>query len=144
MSTFVRTMPFSALSRQIDQIFGDLAGGRSFEPASFVPPVNVREDEKNFYVEAEVPGFAQEQIDVSLHQNVLAIKGEYAAEPTGATEGGGFIRRERTSGSFSRSFRLVSDIDGTKIAAALKNGVLHLTLPKAAAAQSRKIAVTGN
>ena len=142
MSTFVRTVPFSALSRQIDQMFGDLAGGRAIEPASFVPPVNVREDEKNFYVEAEVPGFSQEQIDVSLHQNVLTIKGERAEESTQNEEG--FIRRERTSGSFSRSFRLVSDIESTKIAAALKNGVLHLTLPKAAAAQSRKIVVTGN
>lgn len=145
MNSMIRTVPFSALTRQFDEMFGDLMSPPAAslaEVSRLLPPVNVREDEKNFYVEAEVPGFTQDQIDVSIHQNVLTIKGERAEQKEEQDEN--FIRRERSTGSFTRSFRLVSDIDAGKINASLKNGVLHVTLPKAAAAQTRKIAVTGN
>jgi HSP20 family protein len=106
--------------------------GRSF------PAVNVWEDGDSFFVEAEVPGLKSENLEITVIGDELTLKGERAADDrTEAT----YHRRERGAGSFSRSIKLPSEVNADRVEAALNDGVLLLTLPKAEAAKPRKIQV---
>jgi HSP20 family protein len=102
------------------------------------PALNAWEDEQALYVEAELPGFRIEDLDINIKANELTISGRRAdAAPEGAT----LHRRERPSGSFTRTVRLGTQVDAGAVSAALKLGVLTITLPKAQAAKARKIDV---
>jgi HSP20 family protein len=90
-------------------------------------------------VKADLPGLAEKDLQISLNQDVLTLSGERKPD---AHEGCTVHRKERASLRFSRSFTLPSKVDPEKTTAALKNGVLTLTLSKAPEAQPRQIAVT--
>ncbi len=102
------------------------------------PALNILEDGEHFYAEAEVPGLAMDDIEVTVEGNELTIKGE-RKETT--EEGVSFHRRERAVGAFARTITLPVEIDVEAVSAGLKHGVLTVTLPKSAAARPRKIAV---
>ncbi len=103
------------------------------------PPVNVWEDADAFYVEAELPGMNQEQIQISVtHKNQLMLQGERLDQEP---EKGRWHRRERGFGRFQRVLKLPLPIDADKVEAKLEHGLLQLTLPKAEEAKPRKIAV---
>lgn len=109
-------------------------------PASGVfPPVNVFRDKSGDVVlRAELPGLRPEEITVNCEQRTLTISGERKVEQA---EGGGYHRRERAAGKFSRSIRLPDDLDASRAAASFKHGVLTLRLPRAEAAKPRQISV---
>jgi HSP20 family protein len=109
--------------------------------ATTFPPLNVWEDGDAFHIEAEVPGLVEEQIHVSVtNRNEVSIEGErLVQEPAN----GRWHRRERGFGRFQRVLALPTPVDSDKVEAKLENGVLHLTLPKAAEARPRRIAVKG-
>ena len=144
----IRIVPSVArapIARSFDEMFSDFFGPGVFNDSAELAtrlsaPVNAWEDDKGVHVEVEVPGYTMEQIDVSLHQNQLTIKGERAEESE--DKGREYIRRERRSGSFTRTFLIPSDVDASKVGATLEQGVLKVTLPKSVAAQARKIAIT--
>lgn len=105
------------------------------------PSINAWEDANNLFIEAELPGFRIEDLDITLTGNELTISGTRAeTKPEGAT----FYRRERPSGAFSRTARVGFEVDGSKVTASLVNGVLKVTLPKAEAVKPRKIDVKIN
>jgi HSP20 family protein len=87
----------------------------------------------------EVPGAKSPQIEISVVGNQLAVKVE---RPDLAQQGVAFHRRERAVGAFSRVLQLPVEVDAERVQADLRNGVLTVTLPKAAAARPRKIQVT--
>ncbi len=99
-------------------------------------PVDIREDENNYYVDADLPGFDRKQIDVTLRENVLTITANAEQPDTQQVE---YLRRERPTGSLQRSFRLSAAVDDSKIEAKLDHGVLHLVLPKRAEVRPKKI-----
>lgn len=101
--------------------------------------VDIREDNENFYIDAEVPGFARENIDVTCEGGILTIKGERKCEET--REGENFHVCERHTGEFTRSFRLPDGIDSEKVDAQLKDGVLMVRIAKAEEVKPRKIEV---
>lgn len=106
-----------------------------------VIPLNAWQDEQSVYVEAEVPGIAMENLDISFDNGELTIKGKRVDEA--APEGVVFHRRERAANiEFSRSVRIPIPVDAEKIGATVASGVLLVTLPKAAAAMPRKISVS--
>jgi HSP20 family protein len=109
-----------------------LVTGRGF------PALNLWENDENLFVEAEVPGLKAEHLDVTVVGDELTIKGE---RPEELPPDGSFHRRERGVGSFTRVMRLPSEVDADRVQAALNDGVLLLTLPKAEAAKPRKIKV---
>lgn len=127
------------MDRVFERMFEDLPRmqGGWVSPATF-PAVNLWEDEKNLYAEAELPGLAMSDIDVSIVGNELTLKGQ---RKDGAGEGAAYHRRERGVGAFSRVFHLPVDIETGKVEANLRNGVLLIMLPKAAAARPRKVEV---
>ncbi len=92
------------------------------------PASDAKADENNYRISMELPGVEEKDIDVSVQDGVVTVKGEKSAERE--EKGDTWFFTERQYGSFSRSFRLPADADGDKIAASLKDGVLSLSVPK--------------
>lgn len=90
---------------------------------------DIKEDGSSYVLEAELPGFKKEDIDISIDNDYLTIKAERKFESDEKNSRGQYIRCERSYGSFSRSFD-ISDIDSGKIDAEYKDGILKLTMPK--------------
>jgi HSP20 family protein len=126
----------------VDRLFDSMLS--SFNPefsnvdARLFPPVNVWQDEQALYVEAELPGFNMDDIEVTIVEGRLMISGKRDVQ---WPEQASVLRQERRIGEFSRSFNLPVEIDDEKVQAHLEHGVLTITLPKAAAAQPRRIEV---
>ena len=121
--------------RLVGRVFGD-GGEGTYLPYN----VDIREDENHFYVDAEVPGMKKDEIEVTLEAGVLTIAGEKKSEID--REKSDYHIRERRYGKFSRSFTLPSAVDENKVNAALKDGVLTITLDKREEVKPRKIAVS--
>lgn len=105
---------------------------------AFVPAFEVKETVEGYVIKADVPGVAEGDIDVAVHNSVLSITGSRQSEER--KEGEAYALYERQFGSFTRSFQLPELADGEKIEAKLDNGVLTVTIGKKAAAKPRKIA----
>jgi HSP20 family protein len=112
----------------------------SGRPASaFAPAFEVKETNDAFVLKADLPGVAESDLDIAVHNNVLSVSGSRQAEER--REGESYALYERQFGSFSRSFALPDMADGDRIEAKLDRGVLTLTIGKKAEAKPRKIAL---
>lgn len=134
--------PTQQFRQEMDRLLADFFGngGPHSGPASSSrPPVNAWETSEAVEVEVEVPGVKQEHIEISVVGNELALKIE---RPEVTHEGVTYHRRERGAGTLSRVMRLPVEVDADRVSAELRNGILTITLPKAAAARPRKIQVT--
>lgn len=129
-----------AFERLFDTMLSDVSrtANEVFERQAF-PPVNAWEDEKAIYVEAELPGFSQDQIEIQMTGEELTLSG---SREDATPENGTFLRRERRMGRFNRVIHVPGETDSDTVSATLRDGVLRVTLPKSPAAQPRKIAVT--
>ncbi len=90
---------------------------------------DIRDDGDKYVLESELPGFEKEDIKLDINGTQLTIAAEHSTNNDEKDEKGNYIRRERTFGSYKRSFD-VSDVDTEAISAAYKNGILTLELPK--------------
>ena len=127
------------LNRALDQAFNGVTGSRVW-----VPALDVAERGDAYVIHAELPGVSPDQVDVSFEQNVLTIRGTKPASFDVAAEGEVRVfAAERVHGSFERSVRLPEFVDAEKIDASFANGLLTVTVPKAQAAQPRKITIRG-
>ena len=129
--------------------FHDVDAARLFdvrpkESAPFSPPFDVTEDAGKILLEADLPGVAQDALDIQIEQNVLTVKGERRIERAKHESGELYRRYERLSGKFVREFRLPPTVDAEKITASMKDGVLTLLLPKKAESLPRQIKVSVN
>ena len=106
---------------------------------SWAPALDVYEDANNLIVRAEIPGMKKEDIEVSLHDNVLTISGERRNEKK--YEGSQTSRDERFFGRFTRSVALQKQVDAGDVKASYKDGIITITLPKAEEAKPRQIEV---
>ena len=107
--------------------------------ASFVPPVDIYEDEHNITLKLEVPGIEQKDIDVRLENNTLTVRGERKFEKEEKEEN--FHRVERRYGTFYRAFTLPNTVDAENVQADYDNGVLKIKLAKKAEAKPKQIKV---
>jgi HSP20 family protein len=119
-----------------DRWFDDFWGGespslRSLEEDSvtWAPRVDVSETESAYKIVADLPGLSKDDIKLSLHDNVLTLKGERKQEEEKKEKNQYF--RERSYGSFCRSFRMPENVKSGEVAANYKDGVLEITVPKA-------------
>lgn len=143
----IRTL--SRLQRDIDSIFDDFFRVGSAPALSrlaektpvLAPKLDVAETEKGYHLSVELPGVAEKDVDVNLHEGVLTIRGEKKAEEK--KEGKNWHRVERSYGSFQRSVTLPKEIDEDAVSAIFKHGVLDIDVPKSVKKkdQSRKIDV---
>lgn len=136
--------PFQDLE-QLHEQMNRLFGAR-FVPAKlsgngkeWFPDVDILDEKDHILVRADLPGMKQEDISVEVADNTLTIKGERKHESE--TKDGKTYRAERSYGAFLRSFTLPAGVDAAKVAAAYKNGVLEVRVPKLAQAQTKQIKV---
>ena len=108
-------------------------------PAGWAPACNTYEDEQGFWVEAAVPGMERKDIDIVIEDGVLTVKGERKDEHGESNKA--YFTREIGWGTFSRSFRLPTNVDPNKVSASYKEGVLTLALPKLEEAKPRRITI---
>jgi HSP20 family protein len=129
--------PFMQLRRELSHLIDNLEGNGG-SAAGVFPPLNVWEDRDNYFAEAELPGVAQENLEIFTIGDELTIRGK--REPMSG-KGLTHHRQERGSGHFERVVSLPGDVNAEKVEARLHNGVLTITLPKAEAAKPHKITV---
>jgi len=134
---------FAQLQDRINRVFTDSYGRQDdglLTSGSWVPPVDIYQNGQHEVVlKAELPDMTREQIDITVDNGTLTIKGEKKVDETVKDEQ--FHRVERRYGSFSRSFSLPQTVDTTRVAAEYKNGVLTVKLPMREEAKPRQIKV---
>jgi HSP20 family protein len=104
-------------------------------------PIDVVDHGDAYQVKAAGPGFAPEEVEITYSDGMLNIAAEHKQEST--SKRGSYLRRELTYGNYARSVQLPGDIKENEIKAAFDNGVLTIEVPKVAAAQPRKIPISG-
>ena len=134
-----RGFPFDELRREVDRLFFDFERG-SAEPAG-VPTLSIEDSGDALSLRAELPGMTEKELELTVTGNSLTLKGERKVEaPAGHTT----HRSERKGYRFARTFELGTKVDPDKVQASLTNGVLTVTLPKAADAKPKQIQVKGS
>jgi HSP20 family protein len=137
--------PWSGLSgmrREMDRLlerFFETDGGELESVGEWRPKIDLTETKDAVVVKAEIPGVEQRDIQVSLQEGALTIKGEKQREKEEKADR--YHRVERSYGSFMRSLRLPTAVEGEKVTATFKDGVLTVTLPKAPTAKGTTIPV---
>jgi len=121
------------MQHDFQRLWGGASGSRLF------PAMNIYDDGESFIVRAEVPGVPADKLDVSVTGDTLTIRGQREIEPAGKECS--YHRRERSSGEFRRAFSLPDSVDGQKVMAMVKDGILEVRLPRSEAAKQRKIQV---
>ena len=145
MTMITRWDPFRELNTitdRMNRLFQDTYGTQQREEgltSSFVPAVDIYEDEQTVTVKMEVPGIDQKDIDVRLENNTLTVRGERKFDKEEKEEN--FRRIERRYGSFYRAFTLPNTLDAEKVSADYDNGVLKIKLAKKAEAKPKQIKV---
>lgn len=137
--------PFSWDLSGFDRLFDEMWGGSGYDSAravGFSPRVDIHEAESEYRITAELPGLEEKDFDVHVEGGVLTLKGEKRDERR--EERKGYRHLETVAGSFERRFQLPSEVDLDAVAATYKNGVLTVTLPKAAEARPRTIPVSAS
>jgi HSP20 family protein len=132
--------PFTTLQREIDRVFDSFSRGfPSFGTTGLTPSMNVAETDKEIEISAELPGLEEKDVQLNVADGVLTIKGEKKAEKEEKDKNYHLV--ERSYGAFSRSLRLPEGTNPDSIKASIAKGVLTVTVPKPAPAQTRKIEV---
>jgi HSP20 family protein len=128
------------LNRALDEAFTGSVNGAETARV-WVPAIDLIEKKDSYVVRAELPGVERTKIDITFEKNILTISGHKEALIEAKEEELRVFAAERVSGSFSRSLRMPDYIDGEKISADYKDGLLTITIPKAELAQPRRIEV---
>jgi len=105
----------------------------------WVPSLDLSETKDNFLVKAEIPGIEPKDVDISLHDDILTIKGQKKQEKEEKEENYHFV--ERSYGSFTRSIRLPHEVQSDKIKASYKDGILKIILPKSEEAKKKEVKI---
>lgn len=128
-----RTLDLFNWDRVFNRFFDDSVNGL------LTPAVDVREDDKQYNMEVELPGLSEKEVNVKIENDVLTISSK--KEDSTEEKEKGFIRKERRHFSFSRSFTLPDNIDADNITATFKNGLLNVVIPKTPEAKPKLIEV---
>ena len=126
--------PFSILDRVFDNEYFPVVSARN-------PVVDVREKDKRYLIEVELPGVSETDLKLELKNELLTLSTQRKEDGQTKDEAGKWIRRERRESYFSRSFELPEDADGEKIEAKFKDGLLTIELPKKPEASPRLVPV---
>jgi len=127
------------MNRLFNDSFSPVTSQESLSAGSFVPPVDVYEDEQGIRLKMEVPGIDEKDIDVRLENNLLTVRGERKLESETKEEN--YHRIERRYGNFTRSFTLPNTVNPEEVKASYAKGVLTIALGKRAEARPKQIKV---
>lgn len=131
---------FDQLRREMLRVFDSMTGAEL--PSGVFPPMNITQDNDNFYVRAELPGIKASDISVTTLRNRVSITGK--REIPQESDKVSYHRKERAEGEFSRTVTLPGEVAADKVEARYTDGVLQLTLPKAEEAKPRQISVNAS
>ena len=133
--------PFEALHRDFDSMLGRMFAGREAEGNWMAPyGVDIREDSDHIYVEAELPGYKKDEVEITLENQTLTIAAERKSEVK-PKDGEQTLLQERRYSRFLRSFTLPPTVNESKVDAKLQDGILKITLDKREETKPRKITV---
>jgi len=140
----VRWDPFRDLMKVHDEIGSWFEGAlekrdRERKSAVWAPDIDIKETEKEIIIKADLPGMKEEDIDVSIDEGQLVIKGERKTEKEEKEKD--YVRVERNYGSFYRSFNIGVPVKSDEVKASYKNGVLEINIPKAETRKPKKIEI---
>ena len=135
--------PFDLFQREFDGMFNRWRGGREGGDGNMLAPygVDIREDADHFYVEAELPGFKKEDVEITLENQTLTIAAQRRDESRQEGKKGELLLHERRYSRFLRSFTLPPTVNEQSVNAKLQDGVLTITLNKREETKPRKITV---
>ena len=144
MSQLTSFGALNELHRELGRMFDNGYINREPSPytaSNWAPQVDITESDSAFKVIADIPGVNPDEVEVTLHNNVLSIRGERESETSEENEN--YKRRERIRGTFTRQFTLPDTTDESGITAKANNGVLEITIPKTAKPKPLNIKVEG-
>ena len=124
--------------RRMDRLFEDFERGGGVGLVAQFPRTNLYDTDDAYVVQAEVPGLGEKDIQLTVNQDVLTLSGE---RKTDVPEGYAVHRQERAPVRFSRSFTLPGTVDAEHVTAAVRDGILTVTLPKSPESRPRQIAI---
>jgi len=130
------------MQREINKMFDNIFRGErdeSFASSSWVPAVDIAEHDVEYIVKVELPGVSKDDVKITLESNILTIRGEKKQEKETKKEN--LHRVERLYGTVQRSFTLPSTVKNDKIDASFRDGILHISLPKAEESKPKQIEV---
>src|SRR3954470_6914363 len=132
---------FDSLQSTLNRVFQDFNRGSDelTTSGSFVPAVDIYEDQNGITLKMEVPGVSEQDINISLENNTLTVSGERKFEKNEKEEN--FHRIERRYGAFTRSFTLPNTVDAEEVNAGYENGILSIQLAKKAEAKPKQIKI---
>ena len=122
-----------------DQLINEGSNDDATLQSGWIPAVDIKEEEQQFVIHADLPGIDPKEIEITAEDNVLTIQGSRRAETEQKKDA--YTRRERSYGHFYRSFTLPDNANTDAIEAKGNNGVLEIILPKQAEKQARRITV---
>ena len=134
-------VPLARIRDDVDQFLESAYRAPAFAGVDELPAVNVWESGDKVFVEAEIPGIAADQIDISLTGSEVTIRGERKAPDA---RQGNWVRQEREYGKFTKTVELPFELDASTTDAVLKDGVLTVTAVKAAESQPKRVNVRPN
>ena len=136
--------PYEAMQRDFDSLMSRFFGGREEGGGGGFAPycVDVREDADHIYVEAELPGFKKDDVDITLENQTLTITAQRGSEQKKQGDKGELLLHERRYNRFQRSFTLPPTVDEQSVNAKLSDGILTVTLNKREETKPRKIQVS--
>lgn len=127
------------LEDRMNRFFGNLPMEPEWNRGTWLPAVDLHEEDDAYILEADLPGMTRDDIDLQIEDDVVTLKGHREQKHEDKREG--YERLERSYGSFTRSFRIPGGVDSSKAEAKFDNGVLRVTLPKPEDAKPRQIKV---
>ena len=127
------------LRHEMQDLLDSMVSARSGSNVVWAPPINVRENDEQVIVEAELPGVRADDVDISVENGMLTIAGEKRADQERNEESWHIV--ERRYGRFERSFTIARTVDVENIRASFEDGVLRIVLPKREEARPRRIRV---
>jgi HSP20 family protein len=135
-----RNSGFDTLQREIDRIFDTFSGGLPTRGGiGIFPSLDVTETDKEIKISCELPGLEEKDVQLSLTDDILTIRGEKRAEVE--EKNGGYQHMECAYGAFSRSVELPAHVDPNQVKARMKRGVLKITAPKTPAPNATRIEI---
>ncbi len=132
--------PLSRERNLFDDFFSPLSSTfTDFSDGTYVPKVDIYEQDEKLYFEAELPGFEKENITVDVKGRLLSLSGE--VKEAEEVEGKNQYRKERRQRSFTRSFKLPYEVSDENVAATYKNGILTLSIDKPEEQKAKQITI---
>lgn len=135
--------PLRSFRDELDEMFSPLLEQfPDFGVRSFIPPINIKDDDDHLMVTADVPGMDKKDVDINVNGSVLTLRGLRKREDEeGDARGNGWWRRESSYGAFIRRVTLPCDVDPAKTDATMRDGVLTIRLAKAEKSKAMPIQI---